>query len=546
MTSPDNSGLEALLSALNRSAHRVQALWFSFLAASVYFALTAATTTHRDLLLEQGQILPLLNLKLPLVPFYVIGPALYVVLHAYFLIVLVLLARKARAFEAELASPAVRAPNRHRMLLENAIFLQIIVGAQRERQGTNGLLLRTIALISVAVVPILVLLLFQIVFLPYHSSAITWWHRGLVLVDLVLIWLLWTSYRREGGERLIPRLRPLHSTALRTVFSATVIWISIWAAALPNEWQQDTANTYEHGELHQMANAYVRNTLRLDGQDLIDVAALSRLGGKDADGEDTRLSYALNLSGRDLRFAFLQNADLRGVDLSKADLEGAVLSFAWLQRSTLSRAHLTGTILVSAHLGNSILNGAHLMHVSLQGANLEGAKLQGTEIADSTLTGANLGKSDLTGAYLFKSQLQAASMNEATFNRTRLREVDLECADLVSARLLSVDISNSKLDGVNFRNARLMQTTIRESSLWRAHGRPVELKDMTWRNAKFNFQPAGPPRPQGTPWDIPLAQSSSRLVLRSQIVNPKSPDPADLLAAFLEGQGVQLLLDKAN
>jgi hypothetical protein len=73
--------LDALVSALNRSAERLQTLWFSFLAVTVYFAIAALTTTHRMLLLEEGQTLPLVNVKLPLLPFYIIAPAFYVLIH---------------------------------------------------------------------------------------------------------------------------------------------------------------------------------------------------------------------------------------------------------------------------------------------------------------------------------------------------------------------------------------------------------------------------------------------------------------------------------
>src|SRR5262249_2077099 len=144
----------------------------------------------------------------------IVAPTFYVVLHAYMLLMLILLARTAKTFESALNATGSggmtkQDRERYRMRMENAIFLQIIIGGGGERSGANGGMLRTIALISFAVVPVLVLLLFQLMFLPYHNETVTWLHRVLILMDLVIVWTLWPSYRREGGERLLPRLRPL-------------------------------------------------------------------------------------------------------------------------------------------------------------------------------------------------------------------------------------------------------------------------------------------------------------------------------------------------
>ena len=76
---PDTKNLDALLGSLNGSAERFQTLWFSFLGLTLYFAIAALATTHRNLLLGEPQILPILNIKVELLPFYVIAPLLYLV-----------------------------------------------------------------------------------------------------------------------------------------------------------------------------------------------------------------------------------------------------------------------------------------------------------------------------------------------------------------------------------------------------------------------------------------------------------------------------------
>src|SRR6266481_3615853 len=64
-------------------------------------------------------------------------------------------------------------------------------GSPREREGWLGWLLKAMAWITLAIAPILILLVFQFMFLPYHSHLATWTHRLLILAELVLAFLLW-------------------------------------------------------------------------------------------------------------------------------------------------------------------------------------------------------------------------------------------------------------------------------------------------------------------------------------------------------------------
>ena len=103
--------LDALLASLNGSAERFQTLWFSFLGLTLYLAIAALTTTHRDLLLGEPQTLPILNIKVQLLPFYVIAPLLYLVFHFYLLMMLALLARTAAEFDKQLRTTLPGEPN---------------------------------------------------------------------------------------------------------------------------------------------------------------------------------------------------------------------------------------------------------------------------------------------------------------------------------------------------------------------------------------------------------------------------------------------------
>jgi hypothetical protein len=151
------------------------------------------------LFLEEPLNLPVLNIKLPLLGFYILTPIIFVIFHFYMLLNLVLLARTAKSFEDAVmrAFPEDGEPRENfRMRIENTLFVQLLVGGRLEREGINAKLLSLMALITLALFPVLLLLMFEVRFLPYHSWQITWLHRGLLALDLALVWTLWPGYRR--------------------------------------------------------------------------------------------------------------------------------------------------------------------------------------------------------------------------------------------------------------------------------------------------------------------------------------------------------------
>jgi hypothetical protein len=231
---PGTEEAEALAAALNHSAERVQTLWFSFLTFMVYLAIAAGTTTHRMLFLESPLKLPVLNIDLPLLGFYILTPVLFVVFHFYMLLNLVFLARTAKSFEDALARAFPEdgeARETFRMRIENTLFVQLLVGGRLEREGINAKLLSLMALITLALAPVALLLMIEIKFLPYHSEWITWWHRGWLFVDLALVWTFWPAYRSGWG---IISWRKWQGSWLES-FGALALIYAVWIATFPNE-----------------------------------------------------------------------------------------------------------------------------------------------------------------------------------------------------------------------------------------------------------------------------------------------------------------------
>src|SRR5438309_2106812 len=78
--------LQALRDAVVDAAAVGGGLWLSYLFSLLYLAIAAGAVTHKDLFLENPVKLPFLNVELPLLAFFVLGPLLFEILHAYTLL----------------------------------------------------------------------------------------------------------------------------------------------------------------------------------------------------------------------------------------------------------------------------------------------------------------------------------------------------------------------------------------------------------------------------------------------------------------------------
>jgi uncharacterized protein YjbI with pentapeptide repeats len=461
---PDTKEAEALAAALNHSAERVQTLWFSFLTFTLYLAIATGTTTHRMLFREDPLNLPVLNIALPLLGFYVLTPIIFVTYHFYMLLNLVLLARTAKSFEDSLARAFPddgEARETFRMRIENTLFVQLLVGGRLEREGFNAKLLGAMALITVALAPVALMLMIQIMFLPYHSEWITWLHRGLLALDLALVWTLWPGYRSGWGVRLWPNASWL---AFPGPLSVAALAYAVVGATFPDERIHLATNWLRGSHFGAELRAKITpvNTLGLHGEDLIDDAKLKQIIEKDKSSTVMPSWVAtLRLRSRDLTEANLTNTDVRRTDFSNAILNRANLMLAWVNQANFSDAQLQGANLSVAQLQGAFLDGAQLQGASLNGAQLQGASLKGAQLQGASLT------ADLQGAWLEGARLQGASLYF-----TRLQGASLDGAQLQGASLEGAQLQGASLEGAQLQGASLMNVCA-----WRADARKAIWKD---------------------------------------------------------------------
>ncbi|HEU0082553.1 MAG TPA: pentapeptide repeat-containing protein [Bradyrhizobium sp.] len=535
----DPFDVEALEKSLNDSATRVSTIWISFLIFSLYLLTAATTVTHRQLFLAEPVKLPVLNIDLPLWGFFWLAPILFVIFHAYVLIQLILLARTAAAYDSAVAklveqdnlSPDANASLRQR--LANTLFAQILAGSPREREGWFGSLLKAMAWITLVIAPILVLLTFQLMFLPYHSHLATWTHRLLILLEFIVafkLWPLvlnpqrdfqWPSWRWRSWQIVVNAKglfgssegQPRAKQGLRRLvlpMAATVLFIllSLSLATFPGEPHVNmfTGQALDDVQCRRwLQQKFQFADMRFDRVALarVDVVdhdklekirqATSNAGERPYQGERARIlrdrdlncgdfsDYAdlrrLDLSGAYLRNADFRSSKLEGISFTGTHLHGAFFKGAKLQGASLDDARLQGASLKGAKLqGASLdraeLQGASLIDAELQGASFDYAWLQGASLGHAQLQGAFLSNASLQGASLYGAQLQGAFLDNARLAGAFLDEAEFQGASLVGAELQGASLNRARLQGASLNEARLQS-----ASLVRAQLQGISLDD---------------------------------------------------------------------
>src|SRR3984957_7154484 len=228
----DADDLEAIRKAVDDAASVGGALWLSYLFVLFYLAVATGAVTHTDLFFENPVKLPFLNIELPLLAFFFLAPVLFIIMHAYALVHLVMLTKKAKRFHHKNDGKNERAENLRWQLPSN-IFIQFLAGPADIRSGHFGMALRAIAWITLVIAPILLLLMMQIQFLPFHSSFITWTHRVILFADLCLLWWLWRKILWDDVHADRTRRPSLAWTVVCLALSLCVVLFSWTAAAFP-------------------------------------------------------------------------------------------------------------------------------------------------------------------------------------------------------------------------------------------------------------------------------------------------------------------------
>lgn len=503
----------SLLEAVNDSSDTAHTGWLIFLGIMTYLMIAVAGVTHQDLLLETPVKLPILQVDIQLTQFFQFAAVILVLFHLGLVSQLVLLARKTLEFDhaIRLLETTHRRTHPLRLELHNFFFVQAIAGPHRSHIMSG--FLHAMSWLTLVILPVVLILYIQIVFLPYHDEAITWMHRIVLLADIGMLVLIGVFLMRAETSffQAFWRTTTTHplSFAVTTVVLAFVTLFSLFGATVPGEpvdlAMQRIFNSHsaDAGSERRFASGFTLPFFgaRADGTMFglfyrnIHVQDADLVVDKDAPkGEVT-----LNLRGRDLRYARLNRSDLHQADLTGANLEEAKLAGADLHDVRMQCGDITSLLLSEnraaadcasargADFTDANLTNARMSGIDLRQAKLDSARLDGAELPYALLTGtefnyAHLEKADLTGGVLAQgavfrgaflqgaalngAQLQFADFSSATMQAAILQHAHLEGADLNLADLEASTLSQAVLHGADLTGANLAGADLRGASVW--------------------------------------------------------------------------------
>jgi len=497
----------SLLEAVNRSSDTAHMAWLLFLAIMGYLLIAVAGVNHRDLLLGTPVQLPVLNVEIDLVQFFQFAPVLLVLFHLGLVSQLVLLARKTLEFDNAVhkLEPSRRRTHPLRLELHNFFFVQGIAGPNRS--VIMGLFLHAMSWMTLVVVPVVLLLIMQISFVPYHSIPTTWMHRVALLFDITILVLLGAFLVRAETNFFLAFARSIRHHPITTVFTGgllvAILFISFVVATIPGERLDTLRRIFERPETGTAVSradgwsSYIPDNplpFLFGGADGVLFGVFHRnLIVTDADlvvdREVSKGEPSLSLRNRDLRFARLDRSDLHQADMTGVNLDGASLTGANLtdvkfncddenelvltdDREKAKCASARKAKLAGARLNGASMNGIDLRNADLKEAHLVGASLKYAWLAGTNFSYANLQKADLTGG----SKAQGAIFLIA----------HLEGADLTGAQLQYADFSSAFMQGVTLEHAHMQGANLRDTNLDSAYMRRARLHgaDMTGANLR--------------------------------------------------------------
>ena len=473
---------EKLLDSVNETAKIARTSLLFFLVVALYLLIIVGTTT--DLMLLRGEIvtLPLMEVGVPVVAFYIVAPLIFLLLHINLLLRLSQLTETVSQW-TETVSRWKKNPDglkgAHSSLVFPVDFARLLLDG-KPRWG-----LWVVVVTQIYILPIVVLLALQMSFLAYQSSSITFWHQLIVTADLVLLFLFVCFVRGTREKRKVERNYVLKMLFRMwgTVFSAGLVLIFTWAiAVVPNSGQEtvgmNTDNFYSavDGSQEQSIKQQLLACLRQlsacvfadwwEGYPIISyrptrrflnlteqpidlkeappeiVGALiikkAKLKGEEAKlkGEEAKLKdEEAKLKGEEAKLKG-EEAKLKGEE-AKSDSLCKYIGELDLSGRQLNYARFYGSQFRCVKLESAKLHGADLSEAKLNGADLRLAKLHGANLSEAELHGANLSSAELHGADLFNAELHGADLYNAK----------LHGADLYKAELYGADLSNAELHG---------------------------------------------------------------------------------------------------
>lgn len=551
--------LDAVRKAVDDAAAVSGTLWLSYIFTLFYLAVAAGAVTHVDLLLNRPVKLPFLNIDLPLLAFFSLAPILFVIAHVYTLSYFVLLGRKATNYhralydafpscaekpelsEAEDQANADERDSRRRLLPSN-IFVQFLAGPPEVRDAGFGRLLKFIAWATLVFGPILLLLLLQIQFLPYHSSPITWTQRIMLLADLVMLWWLWreilwgrSDLHRWGKPTTILKMAVASGASVAAFLISWSVatfpgeWLDehqlLTSSIIPTRWAEPTATLGPI--LGSVAKAHLspkstpqnnppKSQTTLLGPnpppaaqesvrtyekwcltqnetdkpptppiDLTDWLASTCL----ASPHDALFAGRVDEATRRRTSPFSNTLVLPGFNIFEAQKIDEPTKVAWKKYTIDLRArHLDGAILTAATIPRTDFTGATLRRAMIDFSDLSYSNFEKSNLEEAHLQGSKADRSSFLESNLVGTRLDHGSYVGSTYIRARLIGTNCERSDFrlssfAEARIQNASFIEAELKGTSFSSAEISVTRFERAQLQGSDMGAFSMKTLNFSDA---------------------------------------------------------------
>jgi hypothetical protein len=430
-----------LEASVRDSSEKLRQFLFAYLALITYVVAAVFSTTDRQLLLaNQGLKLPVVDLTVPLLGFYLAVPFFVLALHFNLLQNLAQHHRKLicwrESWNGEVPPEKVTA-----FIFDAATLSQTGTFARWTRAVSAGVCFYS----GPAVLSII---LWR--FADYQSRLALLTHAGALWLDVVFVAKARNLFYEHQHQRtsavasesqsrleyvIAPVLaapRSRFASIWYTFVVAMLIKIAICVDVYVIPWQNSILRKLggpllfkvEDGDEFR-ANLYgFLPRIAIDRTDTLFKPAISEMK---AQGElaniDWRVQFetrgmSLDLRNRSLKYLSIPAQYIPRLWARGAELQGADLSFAVLTGATLPDADLAG-----ASLGFADIEGGWLVDTNLRGANLLNARLAGMYAERVEAQGADLAGANLEGALLIDVGLEGAELEHATLDGALLSRV---------------------------------------------------------------------------------------------------------------------------
>ena len=448
---------EHFLESANNSVRHLRNVYLAYLAVMIYILIIILSTDQELLFRSANTQLPLVYISVPIivpiVEFFVWMPWAFLILHFYLLIQMTFLSEKVRLYEQRLNDHLISREDirKAQTLLTPMPLVHIL--AEEKTRSTYSILLYLMVFVSLAVFPLVLLIMTQMKFLPYQNEGITLAHRIVVMIDIGLLWCFGLYVFKSHGEKWFKNIWKSVITLILTTISIFTIIFIFGCLYIPN----DKINTIPLiSECPFNFDRIVEEKLNFSNYFNLPNRMLVK---KELAPEllATRIKEQINDENLiSIRCRYADPLDLKDRNFREARLREAALCKAILQNADLTSADLRSANLTSADLFR-----ANLTSADLRVANLKDASLGGANLTSASLRVANLTSADLRVANLTSADLRVANLTDASLRVANLTSASLEDANLTSADLTAVNLSET-----NFSNAVLAEAILDFTWVW--------------------------------------------------------------------------------